>query len=294
MPVVSTDVGHRLPEAPLRILAIAVGGSLGTLARYGVERSVTVPIRRFPWPTLSVNVAGSFLLGVVITLVVERWPPTRFVRPFAAIGFCGGFTTFSTMVVEATQRGQHGHAGLAAGYLAASLVLGVVAAAVGMAAARGRFLPPYGQGDPGPRRHRRVPHERTGGRHGHHGGRPVIILGLLVAGACGAVARYLVDRSVQERIPSDFPVGILLVNLTGALVLGILTGSAVHHGLSSRWLTVDGTGFIGSYTTFSTFTFDSVRLAENGQWGYSLINVVVSLVAGVAAAAAGLALGSLT
>jgi CrcB protein len=136
-----TTTGRRFaPEGPLRILAIAAGGSLGTLARYGTERTLAVSDRSFPWPTFLVNVAGSFLLGLIVILVVERWPPTRFVRPFAAIGFCGGFTTFSTMVVEAAQRGQHGQIGLAAGYLAASTVGGVIAAVLGMAAARGSFV----------------------------------------------------------------------------------------------------------------------------------------------------------
>jgi CrcB protein len=133
----------------LRTLAIAAGGSLGTLARYGVERTLVVSGRSFPWPTFTVNVAGSFLLGVMVTLVVERWPPTRFVRPFAAIGFCGGFTTFSTMVVEAAVRGQHGQVGLATGYLVASMVAGVVAVVLGMAAARGGFVR-WGQPIPDP------------------------------------------------------------------------------------------------------------------------------------------------
>ena len=136
-----TTVGHpQTSEGPWRVAAIAAGGALGTLARYGVERTLAVSDHSFPWPTFVVNVAGSFLLGVIITLVVERWPPTRFVRPFAAIGFCGGFTTFSTMVVEAARRGQHGQIGLAGGYLAASLVAGVAAAILGMATARGRFV----------------------------------------------------------------------------------------------------------------------------------------------------------
>jgi CrcB protein len=132
--------GHRFPEPPLRILAIAGGGALGTLARYGVVRNLPTATLRFPWPTLSVNVAGSFLVGVIVTLVVERWPPTRFVRPFAAIGFCGGFTTFSTMAVEAVQRGQHGLVGLAAAYLVVSLVSGLVAAGLGITLVRGRIL----------------------------------------------------------------------------------------------------------------------------------------------------------
>jgi CrcB protein len=139
----STGTGQRpsLPEAPLRIAAIAVGGALGTLARYGTDRALVASSTGFPWATFAVNVTGSFVLGLVVTLVVERWPPTRFVRPFAAIGFCGGFTTFSTLAVEAVQRAQHGHDALAAGYVLASLAAGVVAATLGMAVARGRLLP---------------------------------------------------------------------------------------------------------------------------------------------------------
>jgi CrcB protein len=128
-------------ERLLRLSAIAGGGALGTLARYGVDRALAGPALGFPWSTLVVNLAGSFLLGVTVTVMVERWSPSRFARPFVAIGFCGGFTTFSTMVVEAAQRGQHGRVGLAAVYLAISLVAGVLAAATGMGVARGRLLP---------------------------------------------------------------------------------------------------------------------------------------------------------
>jgi protein CrcB len=109
-----------------------------------VARAVTAPALGFPWATFWVNVVGSFILGVSVVLVVERWPTTRYVRPFVAIGFCGGFTTFSTMVVQAAQLGQHHRAGAAAVYLLASLAAGLAAAAAGMAAARGRLLPRAG------------------------------------------------------------------------------------------------------------------------------------------------------
>jgi CrcB protein len=122
----------------------------------------------------------------------------------------------------------------------------------------------------------------------------VTILGLTVAGALGAVLRYQVDRRIQPRARSDFPLGILVVNVSGSLVLGVLVGSASHHGVSPPWLTVAGTGFIGAYTTFSTWAFDTVRLTENSAWRASVLNVTVSLALGVGAAAAGLALGSLT
>ena len=131
----------RSGEPALRVVAIAAGGALGTLARYGVNRAIIPPALGFPWSTFVVNVTGSLLLGLVVTMVVERWSPTRFVRPFVAVGFCGGFTTFSTMVVSAAQLGQHGRSGLAAVYLVGSLAAGLVAAAVGMALARGRLVP---------------------------------------------------------------------------------------------------------------------------------------------------------
>lgn len=130
------SVAAVVPEAPARILAIATGGSLGTLARYGLERGLAPPALGFPWPTLLANVLGSLLLGLIVTVVVERWPPTRFARPLAAIGFCGGFTTFSTLVVETSQLGRHGRAGLGALYLGASLGAGLAAAALGIGLAR--------------------------------------------------------------------------------------------------------------------------------------------------------------
>jgi fluoride exporter len=122
----------------------------------------------------------------------------------------------------------------------------------------------------------------------------MIIAGVAVAGALGAVLRYVVDRLVQRQTGSAFPLGILVVNLAGSLVLGVLVASALHHGVSSAWLTVAGTGLIGSFTTFSTLTYDTVRLAEADQWRLSVLNLTVSLTAGIGAAAAGLALGSLT
>jgi fluoride exporter len=143
-----TRASAAAPGVATRLLAVGAGGSLGTLARYGLARAFAPPTFGFPWPTFLANVAGSLLLGVTITLLVERrpWPRiVRFMRPFAAIGFCGGFTTFSTLMVETAQLGRHARTGQAALYLAATMATGLLAAALGIALGRWR-LPAVGHG----------------------------------------------------------------------------------------------------------------------------------------------------
>ena len=135
-------------HGPGPLSAIAVGGAMGTLARYVVERAVVADPAGIPWGTLTVNIVGSFVLGIVVTLVTERWPDDRFLRPLVAVGFCGGFTTFSTFAVEIDQRFRHGHGGIAAAYLIASLLAGLGAALTGITLARGRVL--AAPGAPGP------------------------------------------------------------------------------------------------------------------------------------------------
>ena len=147
----SGQTKHQHPHhGPGSMVAIAVGGALGTLARYGVERAVVPAPDGLPWATLTVNVIGSFLLGAVVIFVVERWPRDRYLRPLVAVGFCGGFTTFSTLAVEVDQRVQHGHGPIAAVYLIVTLVAGSGAALAGMTMARGRLLPAAGAGSADP------------------------------------------------------------------------------------------------------------------------------------------------
>ncbi len=116
---------------------------------------------------------------------------------------------------------------------------------------------------------------------------------LVLAGAVGAVLRYEVERAVRRRSRSDLPVGILLVNVSGSFALGLVVGLAEHLDIPSLVVTVVGTGLLGAYTTFSTFSVDTVALAERGRVGAAAANIGVSLVAGLAAAALGLVLGHL-
>jgi fluoride exporter len=109
---------------------------LGTESRYALERVIHTAPGTFPWATFWVNVSGCFALGMLLTLIVERWPPSRFVRAFAVIGFLGAYTTFSTYTVEAVTLAKDHHADIAAAYVVASLVVGLVAVYGGMVLAR--------------------------------------------------------------------------------------------------------------------------------------------------------------
>jgi CrcB protein len=117
--------------------------------------------------------------------------------------------------------------------------------------------------------------------------------GFVVAGAVGAPARYLLDDAISSRTQGVFPWGTLAINVSGSFLLGLLTGLALFHGLPATPRLVLGTGFCGAYTTFSTFTYETVRLAEEGAVNEAVRNALASLVLGAAAAAAGLAAAAL-
>jgi fluoride exporter len=107
-------------------------------------------------------------------------------------------------------------------------------------------------------------------------------------GGAGAVARFLVDRSISTRISRPFPVGTLVVNLSGALLLGFFAGLA----LSPHTALLAGTGFVGSYTTFSTWMLETQRLSEERQVVSAFANIAISVVLGVAAAWVGQSIGA--
>ncbi len=122
---------------------------------------------------------------------------------------------------------------------------------------------------------------------------PLAWVAFICAGAVGAPARYLVDGAISSRIESRFPWGTFVINATGSLLLGFLTGLAIYHAFPTTPKIVLGTGFCGAYTTFSTFSFETVRLLEEGALGAALRNVASTAITCAAAAAAGIALASL-
>jgi CrcB protein len=118
----------------------------------------------------------------------------------------------------------------------------------------------------------------------------LVLIGL--GGFAGAIARYLVDGAVIERTGGGFPWGTLVINVSGSFVLGLLFALTAERALLPA--DVRGPlmiGFLGAYTTFSTFMLESWRLAETGAWGLALANLGGSLVLGLVAVVAGLTIG---
>jgi CrcB protein len=104
----------------------------------------------------------------------------------------------------------------------------------------------------------------------------VTLLLVAVGGSLGAAARYLLDRAIATRQAGPFPLGTLVINVTGSVALGALLGWAAGHEVPEEVVALAGTGFLGAYTTFSTFTYETVRLLKDGAWRYAAVNLLLS------------------
>ena len=113
-----------------------------------------------------------------------------------------------------------------------------------------------------------------------------------LGGAVGSVLRYLTDRRVQLWRDSPFPFGTLTVNVAGSFVLGFLSGWLLHGAEPSSVRALVAVGFCGGLTTFSTFGYETVRLFLEKTRLYAVLNVVVTVVAGLASGALGLLLAT--
>jgi CrcB protein len=115
----------------------------------------------------------------------------------------------------------------------------------------------------------------------------LVWVGVGLIGGAGSVARFLVDSVVTSAAGRDFPLGTFAVNVSGAAILGLITGLALGHDQAL----LAGTAAVGSYTTFSTWMLETHRLAEERQHAKAAVNVIASLAAGIAAAALGRLIG---
>ena len=123
--------------------------------------------------------------------------------------------------------------------------------------------------------------------------RPADVLWVALAGSVGAAARFVVDGVIRSRVDGRIPVGTLVINISGSLLLGVLTGLVAFHHETTALTLVAGTGFCGGFTTFSTASFETVRLLQQGDMGAAGIQLGATVAGTVAAAALGLALASL-
>ena len=115
------------------LAVISLGGVIGALARYGITVAWAHDPAAFPWSIWTINVSGCFLIGVLMVLIARRFPGQSLIRPFFGVGILGGYTTFSTSVVDVQQAAEHGAPGTALLYLAATLVGALVAVWAGTA-----------------------------------------------------------------------------------------------------------------------------------------------------------------
>ena len=113
-----------------------------------------------------------------------------------------------------------------------------------------------------------------------------------IFGAAGAVSRYALDGWISDLTHGQFPWGTFVINLLGAFALGVLVALTTERLLAGpNWRVALGIGYLGAFTTFSTYTYESVKLAEDGALGLALLNSAGMLALGLLAAAAGLAVG---
>jgi CrcB protein len=123
---------------------------------------------------------------------------------------------------------------------------------------------------------------------------------MAIAGGIGAIARFMLDGLIRGRmgsghlsswhLSSALPLGTMIINVSGSLLLGFVTGLVLFHAVPSDWQLVVGTGFFGGYTTFSTASFETARLIQERQFVAALVNGIGMLLLSVGAAGAGLAL----
>jgi CrcB protein len=122
---------------------------------------------------------------------------------------------------------------------------------------------------------------------------PLLFLALALAGGVGAMSRFALDGVIRARTAGAAPWGTITINLSGSLVLGILTGLAAASLLPQGWLAIAGTGFLGGYTTFSTASVETVRILQERRWGAGIVVALGTLVAAIALAGLGLWVGML-
>lgn len=119
----------------------------------------------------------------------------------------------------------------------------------------------------------------------------LLFLAIAVAGGAGAAARFMLDALIKTKAATGLPLGTQVVNVSGSLLLGLVTGCALAGTVAEPWVLVLGTGFLGGYTTFSTASYETLRLLLDGRPWASAANALGMLVLSVLGAVVGLCAG---
>lgn len=119
----------------------------------------------------------------------------------------------------------------------------------------------------------------------------MIVLLMVLAGACGAAARFILDSFVRPRFATPLPVSTMIINVSGSFLVGVLAGAVLTARVPIELQTILGTGFLGGYTTFSTANVETIRLIQSRRGGLALINSLGTVVLAVVGALAGTLLG---
>ncbi len=133
--VLPKDDIHRLRDEIDVALVILVGGFLGTLCRYELSIHWSQPSTTFPLTIFTINVTGSLFIGIILTTIMEKMRPTRYLRPLTCVGFLGGWTTMSTFAVESDHLISSNHLGMATIYIFATIFVTPLVAALGISLA---------------------------------------------------------------------------------------------------------------------------------------------------------------
>lgn len=133
-------------QRPGLLGSIAIGGVIGACGRYEVALLLPTHDGAFPLATFVINITGSFALGIILTVLLERWRPNEYLRPFVATGIIGAYTTWSTFMTDTDKLIDDGHFALALAYVAASLAGGLLAAYAGSVLGRSNFSRPWSRG----------------------------------------------------------------------------------------------------------------------------------------------------
>jgi CrcB protein len=117
-----------------------------------------------------------------------------------------------------------------------------------------------------------------------------ILLAIGTGSFIGGICRYLLSQFIQAKFLSTFPYGTLFVNIIGCFLIGLVFGLADKGNLTQEWRLILATGFIGGFTTFSAFSNETVSMLRDGQLGYALVYIVISVVVGLTATFIGISI----